>query len=121
MLAALDVGSPHLPEPPESAGGSETDLGFAGFSSPVQRSTEIVPLAVELPRCTHLLGAEQRRLRILGKPEIEVGVAAARRLAVPALGEALERVFPHRFQHSEARLALGHALGTKQAVVEERL
>src|SRR5262245_35459643 len=106
MLAAFDVGSPHLPDPPERAGGSETDLGFAAFSGPVGRSPAIVRLAVEPPRCTHRLGTEKRRRRSLGKPEIEVGVAAAHNLAVAALGQAAERAFAHRLQHSEARLPL---------------
>ena len=121
MLAAFDVSGPHLPEPPQRAGGSETDLGFAALCGPGQRGAEIVSLAVELPCLTHLLGAEQRRLGVLGKPEVEAGVAAAHGLAVATLGEALERVFPHRLEHSEARLALGHALGAQQVVVQERL
>ena len=121
MLAALDVGGPHLPEPPERAGGSEADLGLAALGGPAQRGAEVAALAVEPPRPSHLLGAEQRGLRLLGKPEVEAGMAATHRLAVAALGESLERVLPHRLQHSEAGLAFGYALGAKQAVVQERL
>ena len=121
MLAALDVGGPHLPEAPERAGGSEADLGLAALGGPGQRGAEVVALAVELPCPAHLFGAEQRGLRLLGKPEVEAGMAAAHGLAVAALGEPLERVLPHRLEHSEAGLAFGHALGAKQAVVQERL
>ena len=121
MLAALDVSGPHLPEPPERAGGSEADLSLAAFGGPGQRGAEIVAFAVELPCPTHLFGAEERGLRLLGKPEVEAGMVASYGLAVAALGEPLERVLPDRLEHSEAGIAFGHALGAKQAVVQERL
>ena len=61
------------------------------------------------------------RLGRFCKRAVEQDVAAAHVVFVSALGQPFERVLAYRPQHSEARVAAGHPLCPKQAVVQERL
>ena len=96
MLAALDVGSPHLPEPPERAGGSQADLGFAAFGGPGQRGTEVVALGCRAARASSAAAARVARARpprrAGDRSRRGGGARPARRRARPAARSAYSRI-----------------------------
>ena len=114
--------APQLPVAPERRADPETDVRLAGYPrAQRERGADVVPLCVETLEPLALLWAEQARLGLLGKRDVEVGVPTPDGLAVAARRQTLERVLADGLEHSEARLVAACSFGREQVVPQERL
>src|SRR5262249_54074426 len=111
-----------LPEYPQRTGYALSYSRFSLFNRPAECRTQVVVLSVGFTQPFLLLRPIRFAPGVLGKVHEIKGVLPANCINLGALGELLPGVFPERFEHIEARLALfvSQHFGTDEEALAEK-
>src|SRR5207245_6768971 len=97
--ASLGEVAVYLPEASQRRREPERLLRLACFERECEGAADVPELDLEALEPLALLPRLELRLRFLGERDQVREVAATQHVLLGALGEPLERVFPHRLEH----------------------